>query len=126
MNLNQIRGLLYYRLLKVMVIVGHNDIECCFLMPHDISRVTGILSDDYYRSLIEKHAPKVARRRQKVVKYLKDGFEVFQAACEKVINSGVMERLFRNFDFFSVDERELFRSPRRAKPEPKVVKLRSN
>jgi hypothetical protein len=77
MNLNQIRGLLYYRLLKVMVIVGHNDIECCFLMPHDISRVTGVLSDDYYRSLIEKHQPKVARRRQKVVKYLNDSFYHF-------------------------------------------------
>jgi hypothetical protein len=77
MNLNQIRALLYYRLLKVMVIVGHNDIECAFLMPHDVSRVTGILSDDYYRGLIEKHAPKVTRRRQKVIKYLKDSFEVF-------------------------------------------------
>ena len=37
MNLHQIRGLLYYRLLKIMVIVGHNDIECCFLMPRTMA-----------------------------------------------------------------------------------------
>jgi hypothetical protein len=29
----QIRGLIYYRLLKIMVIVGHLDVECCYLMP---------------------------------------------------------------------------------------------
>lgn len=53
MNLNQIRGLLYYRLLKVMVIVGHNDIECCFVMPSEnITETTGVLADDYYKRLI--------------------------------------------------------------------------
>lgn len=63
MNLSQIRGLLYYRLLKIMVIVGHNDIECCFLMPNDKSETTGVLADDYYKSLIKEHSSKIARRR---------------------------------------------------------------
>jgi hypothetical protein len=77
MNLSQIRGLLYYRLLKVMVIVGHNDIECCFLMPSDKSDSTGVLADDYYKSLIKEHSFKIARRRCKIVKYLIESYEVF-------------------------------------------------
>ena len=32
----QIRGLLYQRLLKILVIVGHSDIECCYLMPSSV------------------------------------------------------------------------------------------
>lgn len=44
----QIRGLLYYRLLKIMVIVGHNDIECCYLMPSKPEETKGVLADQYY------------------------------------------------------------------------------
>jgi len=40
--------LLYYRLLKILVIVGHTDVECCFVMPSDTETATGVLSDDYY------------------------------------------------------------------------------
>ena len=47
-HIHQLRGLLYYRLLKVMVIVGHNDIECCYLMPHKPEEQRGVLADEYY------------------------------------------------------------------------------
>ena len=77
MNLNQIRGLLYYRLLKVMVIVGHNDIECCFLMPNDKTDTTGVLADEYYKALIREHSSKITRRRCKIIKYLLESYEVF-------------------------------------------------
>ena len=76
MNLQQIRGVLYYRLLKVMVIVGCNDIECCFLMP-DENSITGVLADDYYKTLIKQHSMKASRRRYKIIRYLTEGFEVF-------------------------------------------------
>ena len=76
MNLQQIRGVLYYRLLKVMVIVGCNDIECCFLMP-DENSITGVLADDYYKTLIKQHSMKASRRRYKIIRYLSEGFEVF-------------------------------------------------
>jgi hypothetical protein len=64
-QVQQIRGLLYYRLLKIMVIVGHNDIECCYLMPSDAEMATGVLADEYYQSLIKVHAHKMERRRDK-------------------------------------------------------------
>ena len=47
------------------MIVGHNDIECCYLMPSENEPATGILADDYYQSLIKKHAHKMDRRREK-------------------------------------------------------------
>jgi hypothetical protein len=47
-QIHQVRGLLYYRLLKIMVIVGHTDIECCYVMPSGQELATGVLSDDYY------------------------------------------------------------------------------
>ena len=76
-HIHQLRGLLYYRLLKVMVIVGHNDIECCYLMPNKPEEQRGVLADDYYQSLIKLHAHKVNRRRFKIIKYLEDGFQQF-------------------------------------------------
>ena len=125
MNLSQIRGLLYYRLLKIMVIVGHNDIECCFLMPNDKSETTGVLADDYYKSLIKEHSSKIARRRQKMIHYLQDSFHVFQESCEKLLNMGVMERLFHDFDFFSMQHRDVYGN-RQSAPPPKVVKVKTN
>jgi hypothetical protein len=35
-----------------------------------------------------------------------------------------MERLFRDFDFFSIDDRDPFHPPRKFKRDPKVVKLK--
>lgn len=52
------------------MIVGHQDIECCYLMPNEGETISGILSDDYYQVLIKQQAPKLQRRRDKIVKYL--------------------------------------------------------
>jgi hypothetical protein len=117
MSLSQIRGLLYYRLLKVMVIVGHNDIECCFLMPTSEEDTTGVLSDDYYKSLIKSHSRKVPRRRLKIIQYLIEAFEAYGSVCERIVNLGIMDRLFQDFDFFS--------SSKDTKAAPKVSKKHS-
>lgn len=98
-----------------MVIVGHNDIECCFVMPNDKSETTGVLADDYYKSLIKEHSQKIARRRLKLIRYLQDSFDVFQSSCERVINLGVMDRLFHDFDFFGTSD---------TKAAPKVAKTK--
>jgi hypothetical protein len=41
------------------------------------------------------------RRREKVLRYMHFAFETIQKSCEKLIKSGVMDRLFKNFYFFS-------------------------
>lgn len=84
-----------------MVVVGHCDIECCYLMPSENERANGILADDYYQSLIQAHSHKMDRRREKIVKYLQYAFETFQRSCNKLIKTGVMDRVFKNFDFFN-------------------------
>ena len=112
-----------------MVIVGHNDIECCFLMP-DENKISGVLSDDYYKTLIKQHSVKVNRRRYKLIRYLMEGFEVFQKSCEKLINLGIMDRLFHDFDFFSINDRDL-NSPgaqqrKKQKEKPSTAKAKTD
>jgi len=116
-QIQQIRGLLYYRLLKVLVVVGHQDIECCYLMPSEKERATGILADDYYLSLIQQHSHKMDRRREKVLRYMHFAFETIQKSCEKLIKSGVMDRLFKNFYFFSEPKNKITRQPRQRMDE---------
>lgn len=55
------------------------------------------------------------------MKYLEDSWRVFQNCCERVINLGVMNRLFSDFDFFGVNDRDGLSD---SKPAPKVVKVR--
>ena len=39
---------------------------------------------------------------------MQESFDIFKKSCEKVINMGVMERLFHDFDFFSIEDRDMF------------------
>jgi len=94
-----------------MVIVGHTDIECCYVMPSGEELATGVLSDDYYQSLIKVHSHKMVRRREKFLQYLEWASATFHTTCSKLIRTGICDRLFRQFDFFSIyDKDEL--SPR--------------
>ena len=76
-HIQQLRGLMYYRLLRVMMVVIHNDIECCYLLPNKPEQARGILADEYYQNEIKHHAQKINRRRFKIIKYLEDGFQRF-------------------------------------------------
>jgi len=92
-----------------MVIVGHNDVECCYLMPSMPEESTGVLSDEYYQSLIKLHSHKILRRRDKFIRYLEDGYAQFQKKCVSLIRLGIMDALFEDFDFFSPFDREFDR-----------------
>lgn len=111
----QIRGLLYYRLLKIMVIVGHNDIECCYLMPSKPEETKGVLADQYYQSLLRMHSHKLPRRREKFIRYLEEGWSIYTSKAQKLIRLGVMDRLFKRFDFFSTYDRDSMNPPKGAK-----------
>lgn len=94
-QIQQVRGLLYYRLFKVMVVVNHCDIECCFLKPRENERTSGILADDYYQNLIKDHSDKMQKSRAKIIKYLEYALESVKSTCTKLILSGLMDRLFK-------------------------------
>lgn len=59
-----------------------------------------------------------------MIHYLQDSFHVFQENCEKILNLGVMERLFHDFDFFSPHTRNVFDNKESA-PPPKVAKVKT-
>jgi hypothetical protein len=52
------------------------------------------------------NGPKVNRRREKVLMFLKYGLDSFKKSCNRFINFGLMDRLFGNFDFFNVFDRD--------------------
>jgi len=53
----------------------------------------------------------MVRRREKFLQYLEWASATFHTTCSKLIRTGVCDRLFRQFDFFSIyDKDEL--SPR--------------
>ena len=52
------------------------------------------------------NGPKVNRRRDKVLTFLRFGLESFKKSCGRLINFGLMDRLFGNFDFFNVYDRD--------------------
>jgi hypothetical protein len=53
----------------------------------------------------------MVRRREKFMQYLEWASATFHTTCSKLIRTGICDRLFRQFDFFSVyDKDEL--SPR--------------
>lgn len=89
-----------------MVIVGHNDIECCYLMPGGNELATGVLADDYYQQLIKSHAHKMDRRRDKFLQYLEWSANTFHQTCTKLIRSGMCERVLKDFDFCSTLDRD--------------------
>jgi len=53
----------------------------------------------------------MVRRREKFMQYLEWASATFHTTCSKLIRTGICDRLFRQFDFFSIyDKDEL--SPR--------------
>jgi hypothetical protein len=69
-QIQKIKFLIIYRLLKVLVVVGHHNVECCYLMPGVNERANGVLADEYYQNLIKENSEKLHRRRSKIIKYL--------------------------------------------------------
>ena len=52
-------------------------------------------------------------KKRKIVHYIKLGFEMYAEMVGTLIKTGVMNRLFSQFDFFSVQDRDCL-SPRSA------------
>ena len=50
-------------------------------------------------------------KKRKVSHFLKEAFRLYTNMVDKILKSGVMNRLFRQFDFFSVSDRDSM-SPR--------------
>ena len=73
-------------------------------MPSKSEEHKGVLADEYYQSLIKLHAHKIHRRREKIIRYLQEGFLAFQKVVLKLIRVGLMDRLFKDFNFFSLEK----------------------
>ena len=63
------------------------------------------------------------RRRDKILHYLELASATFVKTCSKLIRTGVCDRVFKNFDFFSTLDRDVS-SPRASKVMKRAEKPR--
>jgi hypothetical protein len=51
-QVNQIRGLIYKFINKLIVVLGIYDVECCYLMTSPEEAIFGPLKDEYHQNMI--------------------------------------------------------------------------